>query len=66
MLEVEKGELASDVATQQESQNAKSAEMERLRRELGSAQAERHSAVQQVTSSAGAMHGLPCKVKSKH
>jgi len=40
--------LQSDVAMQQESQNAKAAEMERLRRELSAANAERHSAVQQV------------------
>ena len=47
-LEVEKAELASDVTMQQDSQNAKAAEVERLRREVASAHAERHAAVQQV------------------
>lgn len=47
-LEAEKSELANDVTMQQESQNAKSAEMERLRREVATAHAERHTAVQQV------------------
>lgn len=41
-------ELASDVTMQQDSQNAKAAEVERLRREVASAHAERHAAVQQV------------------
>jgi hypothetical protein len=47
-LEVEKAELAGDVTMQQDSQNAKAAEVERLRREVASAHAERHAAVQQV------------------
>ena len=47
-LEVDKQELQSDVAAQQQSQNAKTAELNRMRQELSAAQAERHSAVQQV------------------
>ena len=55
-LEVEKAELASDVTMQQDSQNAKAAEVERLRREVASAHAERHAAVQQVPFGVLASH----------
>jgi hypothetical protein len=65
-LEVEKAELASDVTMQQDSQNAKAAEVERLRREVASAHAERHAAVQQVPVwRAGRPSYLPCAAATK-
>ena len=65
-LEVEKAELASDVTMQQDSQNAKAAEVERLRREVASAHTERHAAVQQVPVwRASHPSCLPCAAATK-